>query len=274
MTSSNKLIPSLSLVCRTIETEIAYTLSRLKVLERLPGNPVGVAYRELEGGAVALMAQHLPIPDFNCVIGLRAGQEKAIGPLISWYREHGVAARFEIVPGLAQAALCRELAGFGYLQSGFQTSLICEPEARPLEVPGLTIEKVGDSATLDVFLETYAVGWSIPDPEGFKANVRGWLYEPGWSLYLARLNGIAAAAGILYIRGQVAYCADASTRPEFRGRGLQSALLRHRIALASAANADFVCSGAAYLSASHRNMERAGMRMQFTRALWTSGEHI
>jgi hypothetical protein len=31
----------------------------------------------------------------------------------------------------------------------------------------------------------------------------------------------------------------------------------------------FVCSGAYYLSDSHRNMERAGMRVQFTRAVWT-----
>ena len=40
-----KLVPSLDLVRRTVRTEAAYTLSRLQVLERLPGNPVGVAYQ-------------------------------------------------------------------------------------------------------------------------------------------------------------------------------------------------------------------------------------
>ena len=39
------LIASRDLVRRTIEVEAAYTLSRLQVLEHLPGNPVGVAYR-------------------------------------------------------------------------------------------------------------------------------------------------------------------------------------------------------------------------------------
>jgi hypothetical protein len=38
---------------------------------------------------------------------------------------------------------------------------------------------------------------------------------------------------------------------------------------ASDARVDFICSGAFYLSDSHRNMERAGMRVQFTRAVWT-----
>jgi ribosomal protein S18 acetylase RimI-like enzyme len=264
------LIPSLDLVCRTIQTEAAYTLSRLKVLERLPGNPVGIAYREIEGVAVAFLARHLPVPDFNSVVGLRAGQEKEIGPLVAWYREHGVAGRFEIVPGLADATLGRELARLGYFQSGFHASLICKPYAPSIEIPGVAIKKVDDSADLDVFLEAHAAGWNIPDTKGFKANVRGWLDEPRWSLYLARIDAKAAATGILYTRDRVGYCADAATHPKFRGRGLQLALLRHRIADASAAGVDFVCSGAAYLSTSHRNMERVGMRLQFLRALWTS----
>jgi hypothetical protein len=264
----------LDLICRTVETEAAYTLSRLKVLERLPGNLVGIAYRQIGGGAVALLARHLPLPEFNSVLGLRAGQAHEIEPLVRWYLEHGVAGRFEIVPGLAEAALGRELAKLGYFQSGFHPSLICEPDTRPVEVQGVSVEKVEDSAALDVFLDIYAAGWGIPDPAGFKANVRGWLDEPGWSLYLARAGGKAAAAGILYIRNKVGYCADAATSPAFRGRGLQSALLRRRIADASAAGADFVCSGAAYLSTSHRNMERAGMRVQFVRALWTSDRAV
>jgi hypothetical protein len=32
---------------------------------------------------------------------------------------------------------------------------------------------------------------------------------------------------------------------------------------------DFVCSGADFLSTSHRNMERVGMRMLFLRSIWT-----
>jgi hypothetical protein len=253
-------VPSLDLICRTIETEAAFTLSRLRVLERLPANPVGIAYRQIGSGTVAMLARHLPIPEFNSVVGLRTGQEHEIEPLFAWYREHGVAGRFEIVPGLADAALCRELARFGYFQSGFHTSLICEPDRRLAETQGVPVEKVDDPAALEVFLGTYAAGWSIPDPAGFKTNVRGWLNEPGWSLYLARADGKAGAAGILYMRDKVGYCADAATHPGFGGRGLQSALLRRRIADASAAGADFVCSSAAYLSTSHRNMERAGMR--------------
>lgn len=264
-----KLVPCLDLVRRTVEAEAAYTLSRIQVLERLPGNPVGIAYRQPADGLVALMARHLPVPSFNSVVGLRAEHQQLIGPLVAWYRDHGVKGRFELVPGLDDPALGRELARLGYYQSSFHVSLICDPDPQSENVDGIFVERIADAAGLEEFLDTHAAGWSIPDPLGFKANVRGWLGQEGWSLYLARTGGKAAATGVLYIRGKVGYCADAATVPAFRGRGLQTALLRRRISDASAASIDFVCSGASYLSASHRNMERVGMRVQFVRALWT-----
>jgi GNAT superfamily N-acetyltransferase len=267
--SNPQLVPSLEAVRRTVEVEAAYTLSRLQVLERLPGHPVGIAYRHPADGVTALMARHLPVPFFNSVIGLRKGQEKLIEPLIAWYRDHGVTGRFEMVPGLDDPALCREFARLGYFQSSFHTSLICEPQAHAADGRHITVERIADTANLETFLDTHAAGWGMADAPGFKANVRGWLGQEGWSLYLGRIDGKPAASGILYVRDKVGYCADAATVPAFRGRGLQAALLRRRIADAGVAGVDFICSGASYLSGSHRNMERVGMRVQFTRALWT-----
>jgi hypothetical protein len=50
---------------------------------------------------------------------------------------------------------------------------------------------------------------------------------------------------------------------------LQTALLAHRLRHAAEQGATHVCSGAAFLSSSHRNMVRAGMTLQFVRGLWT-----
>jgi GNAT superfamily N-acetyltransferase len=265
----NMLTPSLDLIRRTLDVEAACTLSRLQVLERLPGNPVGIAYQQFEGGVTALMARQLPVPYFNSVFGLGAGHEAHIEPLLAWYREHGVKPRFEVVPGVATVELCRELARLGCFQSDFHCSLICEPDAAMADNELLAIERV-TRAVLDEFLETHAAGWGMPDAARFKANTRGWLGQPGWSLYLGRIKGKPAATGILYVKDKVGYCADAATVPAYRGRGLQTALLHRRIADASAAGVDFICSGADFLSASHRNMQRAGMRLQFVRASWTT----
>jgi ribosomal protein S18 acetylase RimI-like enzyme len=133
------------------------------------------------------------------------------------------------------------------------------------------IEQVATADIMEDYLDAYVAGWGIAETDRaqFKANVRSWLGQPGWSLYVARLDGEPAAAATLYLKDGVGYLADAATDPDFRGRGLQSALLRRRISDAAAVGADIVFSGAAPLSTSHRNMERAGMRVQFVRSLWT-----
>ena len=107
------------------------------------------------------------------------------------------------------------------------------------------------------------------DHPQFKANVRPWLNQPGWSLYLARVDGRPAATATLFVHGDTAYCADATTDPALRRRGLHSALLHRRIMDARNAGVDLVTSGAEFLSASYRNMERMGMRLMFVRALWS-----
>src|SRR5271163_1854163 len=271
MHSAARLIPSLDLVYRVSEAATAYTLSRMRILERIPGNPIGIACRTIDH-VTALSAQHLPVPAFNSVTGLRKGQAHLIRPLVEWYRERGGAGRFEISSGDEDPALGRELAQLGFFQSGFHTALIRESDPDVLEPTGVEIDPVTTAEGMQEFLAAYVAGWGIPDTarDQFKKNVGPWLGQPGWSLYVARADGHPAAAAILFVHDGVGYFADCATDPAFRGRGLHDALLCRRLRDASAAGIDFVCSGADFLSTSHRNMERAGMRLLFLRAIWTA----
>src|SRR5262245_62774642 len=106
MNRSKPLVPSLDLVQRTLATDVAYTISRMTVLERLPGNPIGITYRRIGETAVALMAR---LPSFSRVVGLRAGDEHHIEHLVDWYHEHGIKPTFEMIPGHYDASLGREL---------------------------------------------------------------------------------------------------------------------------------------------------------------------
>jgi GNAT superfamily N-acetyltransferase len=264
------LPPSLDLIHRVADATTAYTIARMRVLESIPGNPIGIAIRTSDNVA-ALMAQHLPSPHFNCVTGLRPGQADGIRPLVEWYQDHGVPGRFAIASGDHDPALGRELARLGYFQSGCHAALIREPDPDLAAADETTIEPVASAEQMEEFLTAYVNGWGIPPAahDQFKANVRPWLGQPGWSLYLARADGRAAATATLFIHQGVGYFADAATDPAFRGRGLHTALLRRRLHDASAAGVDFVAGGAAFLSTSHRNMERAGMRLLFLQMIWT-----
>jgi hypothetical protein len=240
----------------------------MKVLERLAGNPLGIGYRWVDDTAVALTSRLAP---FCRVIGLRAGHEKHMESLVRWYRENAIKPKFEMVPGHYHTQIGRELNRLGFFQSGFHTSLIGATGDFDLTEHAGYIERVTTPLALEEYLDAYVAGWeiAIKDQAQFKANVRPWLEQPGWSLYVARLDGQPAAAATLFVHGGVGYLADATTAPAMRNRGLQTALLRRRISDAAGAGADIVFSGAAPLSTSHRNMERVGLRTQFVRALWT-----
>jgi len=122
---------------------------------------------------------------------------------------------------------------------------------------------------MEALLAVYVLGWGIPERvrEQFERNVRAWIDQPGWSLCLARCDGQPAATAILYMQDGVASLADGAADPAYRRRGLHAALLRHRIRDASLAGAEFICGDAFHLSTSHRNIERAGMRLSFLRAV-------
>jgi ribosomal protein S18 acetylase RimI-like enzyme len=273
--TENRLLPSVQLIERVLATDVSYTISRMRVLERIPGNPIGIGYRRIDEKAVALVSVFLPA--FRRVIGLRPGHEGEIEALVAWYRSYGVKPTFEIVPGMYDAALGRELARHGFLPSGFHAALIGEPDRSTQPNPDidtdLDIERVVSDEATERYLDAYVAGWGVPDKDHaqFKSNVRPWRQQPGWSLYLARVDGRPAAAATLYVADRVAYLADATTAPAFRGRGLHAALLRQRIRDAGAAGVDFIFSGAEPMGTSHRNMERAGLRLYFHRTKWTAG---
>ncbi len=261
------IAPSPDIVRRVIAAECRYTVARLRVLERLDGNPVGVAYK-LMGDAYAFSARHIANSTFNRVAGLEDDQAHEVPALIAWFAERKLNGAFEINPGTEQSAVMAALAAAGFAQTGFHAVTFGAPAPTILPEPGVSVEHVTRD-TLDDFFNAYAAGWDIPNPTGLKANTSGWIDEPGWTLYLARWRGEPAGAAILYLDGKTAYCADSSVDPAYRGHGLHQAMLRRRRSDALTLGADLVCAQAAYLSTSHRNMIRAGLETLHTKAIWT-----
>lgn len=266
-------IATIELSRRLTRVSVAYTVARMRVLEERSGNPYGVEIREKEG-VTALMARGIPSPFFNRVIGLRDGQQALIAAFDDWFRDNGVAGNFVMTPGDFTPSLAHALSQRGYAQTHFDTMLYGRPQTSYGPVAGVEITEVTSPAVMEEFVDVHQGGWGFPQGqrEAARANLRGWLGRPAWRLYLARADGRAAAIGKIFIHDGVGFFADATTLKEFRGRGLQTALLRHRAAVARAAGVDLLFSHAEFGSTSHRNMERLGLRVLHTRSVWTRVE--
>jgi len=84
----------------------------------------------------------------------------------------------------------------------------------------------------------------------------------------AVVDGRVAAIGAAGTNAAMAGLFFGSTMPWARGRGLQLAMIRHRIKLLQESGAIYVRAAAAVASSSERNFRRAGLEVAYTRTLW------
>ena len=257
---------------RLERAEAEYMASDMSAL-RTDDNPLGVDVEHF-GDATALAMSSVDDWEFNRTIGLRDHGPDEIDAVLGWYRARRVDCHFDVAPMLCTGRVRLTLAERGFYQSGFHTVLYGEPTpSRPAPADAVEVAEVG-AAEMGAFAELYMVYYDdlnlAPDlRRRAKANVEARHPLPGWRLYVATVEGAPAAFGALFVSGGVASLGGAATAPPFRGRGCQSALIRRRIADAAAEGCDLIAAQAAPGSSSQRNMERVGLRVAYTKAVWS-----
>ncbi len=109
-------------------------------------------------------------------------------------------------------------------------------------------------------------GW----PEGFDRWVAGLIGRPRWQHYLAFDGDMPVATGALFVDGDTAWLDFATTDPDYRGRGAQSALLACRIRDAAELGCDILVVETAEdrpekPAPSYRNQLRFGFQVEYVR---------
>jgi GNAT superfamily N-acetyltransferase len=132
----------------------------------------------------------------------------------------------------------------------------------------LRIEQIG-GGDADAF--AMIVAQCLDWPETVGPWVALTVGRPGWKHYIAFDGSKPAATSALYVSGDFAWLDFASTMPDYRGRGAQSALIARRIRDA----AELGCSHLVVETAeqtpdhpapSYRNIVRFGFREAYKRA--------
>ena len=181
---------------------------------------------------------------------------------------------------LADASIPVALSERGYHVHGYENVL-----ARPLDsdlagedVQGLTIERLrkeDERTWLDIAVAAFTnldgTGSTADDSSQIAAMedvMADFLASPGLTPYLARLDGRPVGSGSLCLTGDIALLAGAGTLPDARGRGVQKALLRRRLADARAAGADLAMVVTAPGTRSQENVMRRGFVLLYTRIIF------
>lgn len=258
-------------VARIRRAASAFMVGWVEGLRAVPGNPARVHVERL-GGVVALACETLPELDFvNTTHGLDPAAAARVGDVTALYRRLGLRGWTEVAPAAGVEALLERLSAAGWSQAGFWCSFHGPAAAQPAPA-GVEVAEAGEADMAD-FARIHLDGHEVPggDRDSAEAAVRAWYGRPGWRLYLARVDGAPAASAALTVGAGLGYLANAATLPEARGSGCQTALLSRRIADAADAGCEAVASLAEFGSGSQRNLERAGLRVAFTQAVWRMG---
>lgn len=136
------------------------------------------------------------------------------------------------------------------------------------DLPEATEVQLCSSEDADLFARTLNTGFGLPEHD-----VRGHVFSSAagrgrWTHYLARIDGQPAATSALFMAGDVAQLFVTTTVPEFRGRGLQTYLIRRRLADALGAGCTLAITQTVTDNASPRNMSRQGFHLLYQRTIW------
>jgi GNAT superfamily N-acetyltransferase len=239
-----------------------------------------IIVRHLGGGA----AVHAGGTPFDKVVGLGFAplDLEAFAAFEGAVHERGGTVQAELST-MGDPAVGKALTRRGYVLVGFENVLGLALEGAALAIKGSRselprVDPVKPEETSD-WIALMAEGFSHPDtfdgppaheafaPEAIAQVMKDVSTVPGYRGFLARREGALAGAASLRLHASIAQLTGATTLPAHRRRGVQTALLRARLAFAAKEGCDLAVVTTQPGSVSQQNVMRQGFSLLYARAV-------
>jgi len=262
------------LVARLESSAAASAIALAEAFQTIyPGDPAR-GERRGSGAVVALG----PGRYVNRAIGVTMDDPRdgELGAIERFFANAGVDSAIELASWCSEGLLQR-LTARGYSNQWFRDVYVQRADSAAPAVParagvsGVSFDVVAP-ATVAGWQQVLAEGIGIADDEArrtsneFALAVHG---VPGSLDVIARIDGEPVGCGSVQPADGVAWLGGAATRPEYRRRGVQSALLAHRLGEVQATGCDLVAATALSGSTSARNLARAGFTLAYVQVVMT-----
>lgn len=238
--------------------------------EMFPGN--GAEWIEAAGVYAMFDGIESPLTQTFGLGIFEAATHEVLEKLETFFKERNAPALHEVSP-LADASLINLLNERGYQPIELTSAMflpINEIETDSAADPKVKT-RIIEAGEEKIWARTSANGWATE-----MAGLAEFMFEfgqvsancAGGFPFLAEIENEPAAAGMLFVYDDTALLAGASTVPEKRSRGAQSALLDARLKFAAEQGCTLAIMGASPGSQSQRNAEKNGFRIAYTRTKW------
>lgn len=229
-----------------------------------------VAVKEVAGGIAVFTGPDSPVTQ-AIGVGLNGPvSDDELDALGEFFKVRNAPAAVELCP-LVEMSLYERFATRGYKLIEVSDVLILDDLARaPISTrtsPGVTI-RAATREESKLWTQTVAQGFAehFPVTQAILDVMEGFCHRRGpCCFFLAFVDGEPAGGAVVSSYQGVGGLFGASTLPSLRRRGVQVALLNARLAWARDHGCDLAVSIAQPGSTSHRNIERFGFRVAYTR---------
>ncbi|HEU0033943.1 MAG TPA: GNAT family N-acetyltransferase [Kofleriaceae bacterium] len=231
---------------------------------------------DVGGGAAVFAGAGAPV---NKLIGLgfapldTTALAAALDEVEAAWQARGEPVRVELAT-VAEPDAAALLSARGYQLVGFEHVLVRRLDALPEPVAGIAVERVSDPAD---WMRIAVDGFATPDGTGAPVDdfdrgalervMKSFAHTPGFSRYVASLDGERVGAASMRVDDGIALLAGATTLPAARRRGVQRALLATRLRDAREAGAELAFVVTAPGSLSQHNIVRSGFEVGYVRAI-------
>jgi hypothetical protein len=267
------LFASSELVARIERAECELIRAGTRAAARRAGDDVLV--NPIAGGLATFAVAGSPL---NKVAGLGFDGVPAEAQLEDLERElarRGAPVQVELA-SLADPAVGELLSRRGYVLVGVE-NVLARPVAAdpPRTAPGIELSEIGPTE-LEAWIDVTVTGFMTPDTQGVQSHesfprqiiedaVGDIVRAEGHRCWIARRGGVAAGAASMRSCERVAQLCGASTLPEHRRNGVQSALLATRLVAAAAAGCDVAVITTQPGSTSCQNAMKQGFELLYVR---------
>ena len=231
---------------------------------------IGAAVEEICGGHMVFAGLGSPIGRATGAGLDRPFSPEDIDRIEHFYRSHNAPSQVDLCP-MHRPQIFEMFRERGYAIGELNNVLYRKLDAEE-KSSSLSVEATIRRSWLD---EAEAAGSIVetaffPDgaPEPFRGLISPLYQMQGSLAYVAEIDGkvVACGTGLVIREHRVFALCGGATLSGFRGKGLQTALLRARIAAARAAGCEYAVVVTQGGTTSQRNAERLGFRVAYSKA--------
>jgi GNAT superfamily N-acetyltransferase len=204
---------------------------------------------------------------YNRVKGFSTTDLDKLDQIIQIYEQDQITPCFDLAPNLINHDVARALAKKGYFSAEQLAFLQIPPSEMKLASHECKIVQVTEE-NAEEFINLIGLSTGQTYEAEVMKQKSEYFYSPNFKNFIAYIGGQPAAMGSLFICENEGYIANDYTFPDFRGKGLQTALIQHRLEVAKEMDLEMVYTDVEFGTTSHNNMVKIGFQLVYINSFW------